>query len=136
MLSVALNKLLFQLETKIRVKLSGDVLHVRTGVLRSSVHAVPAELKGSTTIAGSVESSQGTSFYGKIHERGGARPFVILAVNKRALAFLAHGQQIFAQSVIHPPAMQRSFMASTLSEEESRIREELNAAIQKVIHED
>ena len=136
MLSVALNKLLFQLETKIRVKLSGEVLKVRTGVLRSSVHAIPAELKGPTSIVGIVESSSGPSFYGKIHEHGGVRPYEIFAVNQRALSFLKDGRRVFAQSVQHPPLAARPFMSTALAEEETRIREELNAAIQKVIHED
>ena len=132
-ISTKLNGLLFQLQGKIVGKLSGEVLKVRTGILRGSVNVIPAELRG-TVIAGAVESSGGASFYGKFHEYG-SRPHQITAVKARALRFIAGNKVVFAKSVAHPGSMPRSFMQSTLDESADSIRAQLQAALDKIIQE-
>jgi hypothetical protein len=101
--------------------LSGPVLRVRAGVLRASVHTVPTVIEGNK-IVGEIQSSSGPAFYGRIHEAGGSRAYTIMSSKARALKFITHGKTVFAKSVIHPPAMQRSFMASTLAEQSENIQ--------------
>ena len=134
-LLVRLNQLLVQLESKVKGKLSGQVLKVQTGILRSSVHSIPATISESK-IRGSVEAAGGPAFYGRIHEHGGGRAYQVFSVNARALSYIRDGRRVFAASVQHPPLVARPFMSTALAEEETRIRQELDAAIQKVIHED
>jgi hypothetical protein len=63
-----LRALMFQLQSKIVAeKLSGQVLHRRTGILAGSVHTLPVTTT-ENTISGGVASSSGPAFYGRIHE--------------------------------------------------------------------
>jgi hypothetical protein len=114
-------------------KLSGRVLKVRTGVLRASVHAVPTRIEG-TKIIGEVESAGGPAFYGVFQEHGGTREYEIRAVKARALAFMSHGKQVFAKSVVHPPLLPRGFSSSSELENAQNIREQLEAAIGEAIN--
>lgn len=115
-------------------KLSGQVLAVRTGILRGSVHALPVEIQG-TKIVGAVEGAGGPAFYGNIFETGGRSAFEILPVKARALSFITGGNRVFAMRVLHPPLKQRAFMEPSLQENEAKIRTELNAAVNNVITE-
>ena len=63
-----INQQLILLRT-IQNKLSDDVLHVRTGKLHRSIHALPVEASGSSVRAR--VASDGTAPYGRIHEYGG-----------------------------------------------------------------
>src|ERR1700733_4126892 len=87
-LSVKTNALLFQLQTKIVMKLSGQALRVKTGALRSSV-AVQNATEAGGIIRGSVGIPQGgtTYTYGRAHELGVSAPYEIVATRARALAF-------------------------------------------------
>jgi hypothetical protein len=128
-LQTKLNALLFQLSSYIvGQKLSAQVLHRRTGVLAGSVRAIPAHLEG-TKLVGAVQAGGGPAFYGRVHEYGGPRAYQIIAVKARALAFLSHGKQVFAQSIMHPPAIQRAFMRPSLDENAGNIRAQLQAAL-------
>ena len=117
-------------------KLSGQVLHRRTGILAGSVHATPVNDDG-TTIRGSVESSAGPSFYGKFHEFGVPHAWEITATKSKALAFQLstkeNAKRIFARSVVHPPLPARSFMAPTLEENRQQIIDELAQAVGQVL---
>jgi hypothetical protein len=132
-LSVKLNAILFQMQSKIVAKLSGEILHVRSGVLRASVHTVPAEVQGSKIIGG-VESAGGPAMYGKFQEFG-SHAHQILSVKKRALSFLTDGQRVYARSVQHPGTRATAFMSSTLAEEADLIRAALEEAVNKIIAE-
>ena len=117
-------------------KLSGQVLHRRTGILAGSVHAVPVTDAGTTTIHGAVESSAGPAFYGKIHEyRTGGRGWEIRSVGRRALAFQMSTKQVSAKSVFHPALPARSFMGSSLDESRDQIIRELGQAVADVLKE-
>ena len=134
-LSVKLAAITQMLASKIvSEKLSGQVLHRRTGILSSSVHATPVEDDG-TTLRASVVSSQGPSFYGNIHEYGtGGRGWEIRATAKQALAFQM-STKVFAKRVFHPPLPQRAFMAPTLEENRQAIIDELAQAVADVLKE-
>ena len=74
----------------VRDKLSGQVLHRRTGKLAGSIVAYPAEVSG-TTLIGRVEGAGGVAWYGRVHEYGGTHDYDIYPVNKKALAFFPQG---------------------------------------------
>jgi hypothetical protein len=136
-LSVKLAAITQMLASKIvSEKLSGQVLHRRTGILAGSVHAEPVSDDG-TVIRGSVVSSQGPSFYGKFHEFGVSHAWEIVATKRKALAFQLgvkeNARTIFAAHVTHPPLPQRSFMRSTLQESEQEIRETLAQSVADVL---
>jgi hypothetical protein len=73
----------------------------------------------------------GPAFYGAVHEFGGNHAYPIVATKARALAFMQHGRQVYAKSVMHPPARQRAFMGPTLAENAEFIRSELEATLRE-----
>lgn len=106
-------------------KLSGQVLHRRTGILSGSVHAIPTTIDG-TTIRGGVEAAGGPAAYGKLHEMGLDRAWEVMSVKKKALAWAgADGKMAFARRVMHPPLPPRRFMKPTAAE----LQEILNARL-------
>jgi hypothetical protein len=132
-LATKLSGLMLMLESKVKMKLSGQVLKVRTGVLRASVHAIPVQVQGNT-IVGAIESSGGPAMYGRFLEYG-SRPHEIFAVKARALRFVVGGKVRFAKMVAHPGTAPHSFMQSSLNESADSIRTALQAALNKVIAE-
>lgn len=74
----------------VRDKLSGQVLHRRSGKLAQSIVAYPTEASG-TELQGRVEGASGPAWYGRVHEFGGTHEYEIHPVNGRALAFFAEG---------------------------------------------
>jgi phage gpG-like protein len=115
-------------------KLSGQVLHRRTGVLSASVHAEPVTDDG-TTIRGSVVSSQGAAAYGKIHEYGTSGRGWEIRATKQALMFEQMGVKVFARRVFHPALPARPFMSTTLEENRDAIIKELADAVAQVLKE-
>jgi phage gpG-like protein len=115
-----------------KAKLSDDVLRVRTGRLRRSVHYVMGGGPDapSAAIGTNVE-------YAAIHEFGGTtKPHEIVPVNARVLAFRgSSGDPVFATRVFHPGSKmpQRSFLRSALAAEQEAIRERINAAVKGAI---
>lgn len=126
------DRLMIELQSYIvRSKLSGNPLHRVTGVLASSVHAVPTRIEGEKII-GEVQAGAGPSnVYAWTHERGGAGPFDIVPVRARVLRFLRDGQEVFARAVHHPALPQRSFAESSLHE----MKEAVVGAIQETFRE-
>jgi phage gpG-like protein len=119
-------------------KLSGDPLHVRTGVLRNSIYAIVDP----TTITGIV----GTNVhYGRVHEYGFTGD-VWVPDHLRRHAYVMRGEEtirvklkskakgkITGASMVHGHLMrmnlpERSFLRSTLWEEAPTIREALQIA--------
>lgn len=132
-LTSKVTQLMFQLAGYIASrKLSGQVLAVRTGVLRASVVAIPTTVQG-TTIVGAVESSAPPAGYGAVHEFGGSRVFEILPVKARALRFMMDGKIVFRARVSHPPLPKRPFMAPSLDENAADITEALQETVKKAI---
>ena len=124
-----LRALMFTLQSKIVAeKLSGQVLHRRTGILAGSVHTLPVTTTGNTISSG-VASSAGAAFYGKIHEQGGSRAYQVMAVRARALQFMRGSRTVYAQNILHPPARQRAFMRPALLESAESIRNALQQAV-------
>jgi hypothetical protein len=107
-------------------KLSGQVLHKRTGILQASVHATPTVIEGST-IRGGIEAAGGPAAYGKAHEFGtGGMGWEIRSVKAKALAWAgADGKMAFARKVMHPALPPRPFMKPTAAE----LQEILNARL-------
>lgn len=113
-------------------KVSDDVLRVRTGKLRRSLHYV---------MGGGIDTPSaviGTNVeYAGIHEFGGkTKAHVIEAVNAKVLAFkTASGATAFATRVQHPGSRmpERSYLRSTLGEQESAIKMRIDAAVGKAI---
>jgi hypothetical protein len=127
--------LMYQLSSYIQsTKLSGQVLGVRTGILRSSVHAIPATAQG-TRLTAAVEAAGGPAFYGRIFENGGKSTYTILATKKRALSFIMDGKRVFAKSVNHPALKARPFMKPSEDENRAKIFKELNDAVNRVVQE-
>jgi|SRR5580704_800561 hypothetical protein len=128
-LGVKLRGLMFMLQSKIvSEKLSGQVLHRRTGILSGSVRALPVTTAGNTISSG-VQAGSGPAFYAAIHEQGGSRPYQIFATKARALSFVTKGQRVFAQSVIRPPLKQRAFLRPALLESAQSIHDQLQQAV-------
>jgi hypothetical protein len=126
-LSVRLNALMFQLQSKIvSEKLSGQVLKRRTGILSGSIRAMPAEVEGAK-ITAEVLGGGGPAFYAATFEEGCA-PYQIMAVRARALRFMVDGRAAYAKSVSHP-AMYAPFMRPSLEEFTPQIRTDLQAAL-------
>lgn len=121
--------LALKLEAKVKQKLSGDVLQVRSGDLRRSI----ANTVDSTanSVIGKVYSS-GDVKYAAIHEFGGqTKAHVIEAINGKALAFMMGGKQIFVKRVNHPGSKipERSFLRSSLTDMRDEIVEGLHQTV-------
>lgn len=128
----------FMLQSKVVAKLSGEVLKVRTGVLRSSVTANTTT--DGIVITGTVEAGKGASHsYAMIHTLGHEGAYRITATRAKALAFQLSVKEgartIFAKSVLHPAIAAKPFMADTLAENRQQIIDELAADVARVLKE-
>ncbi|MCL4504113.1 MAG: HK97 gp10 family phage protein [Deltaproteobacteria bacterium] len=112
-------------------KLTGQVLKTQTGRLRRSInYALSIEDQGLTATVGT------NLVYAGIHEYGSqTRAHVIQARNAKALAFQVGGQTIIRKSVNHPGSKmpERSFLRSSLRENEARIKANIAAAVSRGI---
>jgi len=114
-------------ERTAKQKVSGPVLKNKTGTLRRKINSQFQD-SGDSSI-GSVGLSL---VYGAIHEYGGVtRAHVIQARNKKALAFQMGGVGLVRKSVQHPGSKmpERSFLRSSLRENEARIKGAIAAAV-------
>lgn len=112
-------------------KLSGQVLHAKTGALRRAI-ASRFDLTD-TTITGTVYVS-GDVKYAHIHEYGGrTMPHDIVPVKAKALAFMMNGKQVFAKMVHHPGSVmpERSYLRSSLAD----MRNEIVSGIEETLTE-
>jgi phage gpG-like protein len=125
----AMTKLALETQRLVQQKLSGQVLNVRTGVLRSSInyHVQDNASQVTATIGTGVK-------YGRFHEYGVPHSWEIKPARANVLAFKVGGQSIFAARVIHPPLPERSFLRSALREMQPRIKAELSAAVGEAVH--
>ena len=114
-----------------REKLSGQVLHNRTGTLRRSINF---DLRESDKVIG---AAVGTNVeYAAIHEFGGrTKPHRIEARFARALHFHWQGKEWFRKWVNHPGSVmpERSFLRSALAENQDWIREEVEMATRRAL---
>lgn len=117
------------LEAKVKAKLSGEVLNVRSGALRRSIFGTIDDAP--TMVVGKVQSS-GDVKYAGIHEFGGKTPaHDILPDKAKALHFFAGGREVFAKIVHHPGSTmpERSFLRSSLADMKDQIVAGLNEAV-------
>lgn len=129
--------LTLKLEARVKEKLSGQVLNVRSGALRRSIASKVEAI--ATAIIGKVFSS-GDVKYARIHEMGGkTKAHVIEPKNKKALAFgtfVSMSQWgLFASNVIvrkvnHPGSVipKRSYLGSSLKDMATEITTGLKLA--------
>ena len=113
-----------QLAALVRQKLSGSVLNQRSGRMHDSITGRVDERAGA--IQGSV-SCEGVP-YAAVHEFGGSSAYPIVPASAQALAFMVGGRLVFARSVNHPPAKERSFMRSSFNDMRDEIAGRLTAA--------
>lgn len=134
----AIRKRLDEVDAKLQRKIQteklrgGNPLHQRTGKLINSIRMIPAQVAGSK-VAGYVEGAGGPAWYGRLHEYGTDRAYEIVPVNKKALAFMLNGKQVFAKRVQHQGFPERSFMRSSLAEMQEQIKSELQEAVNEVV---
>lgn len=136
-LTVKTSAILFQLQSKIVAKLSGEVLKVKTGALRSSVTVQGPVVEGGV-IRGSVGIPEGpTHGYAMIQTLGtGGRAWEIINVKRKALAWAgADGKMAFARRVMHPPLPPRPFVRPALEESREEIIRELAQIVADVLKE-
>jgi len=107
-------------------KLSGQVLHVRTGTLRRAVRAYPP-LTDVYPIRGDVAVDR-TAPYGAMQEFG-TKPHDIVPIRAKALRFMAGENVVFAKRVHHPGTKPRPFMFPSLAEKRESILARLRAAV-------
>lgn len=113
-----------ELAALVRTKLSGSVLHIRSGRLINSVRSEMVE--NATSIYGRVYS-QGVP-YARIHEYGGqTKPHVILPVKASMLHFWVGGKEVFTRRVNHPGSKipMRSYMRSSLAELKAKLQADI-----------
>ena len=127
-LSSKANALAAELQARVQQKLSGGVLHARTGALTRSITAMiedqTAGVSVRVTVSGDVK-------YAAIQEYGGTVPPREIVPDKaRALAFAVGGKEAFAARVNLPAVTmpQRSYLRSSLAEMAVAIREGLSEA--------
>lgn len=112
-------------------KLSGQVLHAKTGRLRRAVASRVQEVNGQ--IIGTVYVSNDVP-YARIHEYGGkTQAHEIVPVKAKALAFILGGKQVFFKRVQHPGSLmpERSYLRSSLDD----MRDEIINGIKNTLNE-
>jgi len=116
----AVTRLSIEIQTAIKRKLAGEVLHTRTGTLRRSINRLV------TQDSHGVVATEGTNVrYAAVHEYGfNGQVTVGSHVRKLASGGTANVRQ-HARTMVMP---ERSFLRSTLAEFRPRIQSELRAA--------
>jgi hypothetical protein len=135
-LTVKTSAILYQLQAKIAAKLSGEVLKPRTGALRATVNVEGPTVEGGI-IRGSVGIPEGpTHGYAMVHTLGtGGRAYEVMAVKRRALAFMLDGKKSFARRVSHPPIPATPFVHPALEERREEIIRQYAETVAAVLRE-
>jgi len=108
----------------VRDKLSGQVLHRRSGRLSRSIHSAPARAEG-----GNVIGKVGTNVvYAPVHEFGAT----IRAKRAKYLRFKVQGRFVSVKEVTIP---KRPFMKPSLEERRPAIAAAIRKTVVQVIHE-
>lgn len=112
----------------IRDKLSGQVLHQKSGALARSIQR---DVTVSDAVVTGEVFSAGDVKYARIHEYGGKTPpHDIVPTKAQALAFALGGSNVFAKIVHHPGSKmpERSFLRSSLADQAQIIMDGLRKA--------
>jgi hypothetical protein len=137
-LSVRVNALLFQLQTKLSVKIK-QVMNrgYATGKLASSVNVQPATIQGDT-IEGSTGIPHGPTYdYGAAHELGHAGAYRITATARKALAWQMSTKakgMAYARFVTHPAIPALHFVSSTAEENREDVLRQLQETVNEVLN--
>ena len=125
-----MNFLMTKLQEKMRGRLSGDVLAIRTGTLYSSVQPIKAYISNKQIVTG-VIAAQGKAKYGMVHEYGGTTSYEVIPINKKALTIIYNDAltQIVAKVSNHPPAEKRPFFKPSVNE----MREEISVGFEEIL---
>lgn len=124
-----------QLYDTVAGKLSGGVLNIGTGALLGSVILSAVAVSG-LAMETFVEIPDGSPEHliGMVHEYGGQRYYPIDPINAQVLRFIVGGSVVFARHVEnHPPALERSYLRSSLDEMTEAIYTELQSTIGEVL---
>lgn len=114
-----------KMEARVKQKLSGELLKVRSGDLLRSIGSETEQT--SNGVYGRVFSTGGQGknpVYAAIQENGGTtRPHIIMARKAKTLAFMMGGKMRFAKFVNHPGSVIKGvhYMSGTLKEFENEI---------------
>lgn len=132
-LELQMNALMVKLQAHIvSDKLSGQVLHHRTGTLIASIITHPVVLSASAMV-GMVTGASGPAWYGRVHEYGGS--FVTSRKLKRPAHMVRRkgGERVMTGSPygIHFP--ERSFMRSSLDDMRAEITEKLGMTLKRIV---
>jgi len=115
----------------VKTKLSDNVLHVRTGRLRRSIHYTVSSADSRTTAIVGTDVN-----YAAIHEFGGRIPArTVYPKTRQALRFEMGGKIIFAKRVNIPPVTmpKRSFLQASLEQMLPEIRAELLSTVNRTM---
>lgn len=107
--------------------LSGAVLNRKTGTLAGAQNLTMTS--DDTQIQAQVGFNSATVPYGKMHEFGVPKSWVIEAKRAKALRFEIGGTVFFRKSVVHPPLPERSFLRAALAQIAPQVLPELQAAV-------
>lgn len=120
-------------------KMQGQV--IRGGRITRTIRPVEAKIEGTVVTAGVLGGGPETTVTAKrtgrvadfaaVQEFGGISSYVILPVDKKALAFELHGARVVVRSVLHPPLRARAFMRGGLAD----MRPEIIAGFQAAVAE-
>lgn len=116
-----------ELAARVRGKLSGPVLKVKSGRLLNSIRS---EMVENANVLYVRVYSRGVP-YAAIHEYGGqTRPHMIFPKNARALHFMVANGEVFAAKVSHPGSRipSRSYLRSSLQEMRDRLVRDITEA--------
>lgn len=103
------------LADKIRANLSGQILQIRSGKLLASVRELPLEVNG-LVIEGPVQVGGSDIPHGAVLEHGGTHNYDIVPVNKKYLAFMIDGKQIFTKLVHRTPPLARHYVGLAVAD--------------------
>ena len=133
-LAARMDELNLRLQQRIQTrKLSGHVLHQRSGKLKRSIEVILAKVRKSEgKITGGVRGAGGPAYYGRFHEFGTEDSYTILPVTKKALRFMIGHRAVFAARVNHPPIAERSFMRSAQEEMKDEFVKNMQQAVYQV----
>jgi len=129
---LTVQKLGFELEARVKRKLTGEVLRVQTGRLRASIsRGAPGSMSRFESTADASIYYVGTNVsYGVMWERGIAA-HTVRPVNAKALRFTIGGEVLFRMSARIPAQAPRKFLEPALFEMRPTIITQLSAALQR-----
>jgi hypothetical protein len=112
MLQGYLYKLAGQIQSE---KMSGQLVNVKTGLLRGSVHANPVTVTPEK-IVGEIIGGEPPALYGKWIEAGASPHEIVAGTNKRALSFILDGRARQFARVSHTGVQARWFFREAARE--------------------